>query len=351
MPMAHRDFHETSYDLHRSELDAYGADGALKDFAETWLSEDTADAWRHERMYRCLEPLLADADRREWLTVGDGRFGKDAHQLAKRGARAVATDISDELLKLGKERGYITAYSRENAESLSFADGSFDYVLCKEAYHHFPRPPVALYEMLRVARQAVVLIEPHEPGRARALDGAWRPALHAYEVAKGVVRALGAIGRSWRRGEKDRAPDGAQGEAVKRAMAVLRDADRRLFEPSGNYIYRLSEREVEKMAMGVGLPALAFKTLNDFHIRGGECQPASRRSPVFKRMRALIAVQDGLAALGLLSRGLLVAILFKETPADAVRRALAAAGYRVRALPKNPFVVADRGEGRPGHPR
>lgn len=42
-------------------------------------------------------------------------------------------------------------------------DDAFDYVLCKDSYHHMPRPMIALYQMLRVARRAVVLIEPPGP--------------------------------------------------------------------------------------------------------------------------------------------------------------------------------------------
>lgn len=50
----------------------------------------------------------------------------------------------------------------ENAEKLSSPNETLDFVLCKESYHHFTRPMLALYEMLRVATKAVVLIEPNE---------------------------------------------------------------------------------------------------------------------------------------------------------------------------------------------
>ncbi len=56
------------------------------------------------------------------------------------------------LLGKGSELGFIGEYSAQNAESLSFASNSFDYVFCKDAMHHCPRPVIALYEMLRVAR-------------------------------------------------------------------------------------------------------------------------------------------------------------------------------------------------------
>jgi SAM-dependent methyltransferase len=43
------------------------------------------------------------------------------------------------------------------AEDLSFADGSFDVVVCRVAAHHFTDPRLALREMARVSRRLVVL--------------------------------------------------------------------------------------------------------------------------------------------------------------------------------------------------
>ena len=58
----------------------------------------------------------------------------------KRAVMFLVTDISSNLLKEAKDIGYISKYKQENAESLSFQDDEFDYVFCKESYHHFPRP-------------------------------------------------------------------------------------------------------------------------------------------------------------------------------------------------------------------
>ncbi|MCX7986598.1 MAG: class I SAM-dependent methyltransferase, partial [Bacteroidales bacterium] len=51
-------------------------------------------------------------------------------------------------------------YRKENAEQLSVPDNSYDYVSCREALHHFPRPYLALYEMLRVSKKGIIIIEP-----------------------------------------------------------------------------------------------------------------------------------------------------------------------------------------------
>src|SRR5213075_2707793 len=107
-----------------------------------------------------------------WVTIGDGRCASDARYIRSCGRSVLATDIAPQLLRVAKERGAIDDYRAENAESLSFVDEQFDFALCKEAYHHFPRPMIALYEMLRVARVGVVLIEPYDRF-ARSLAPEW----------------------------------------------------------------------------------------------------------------------------------------------------------------------------------
>jgi hypothetical protein len=74
--------------------------------------------------------LIADPQAR-WLTVGDGRYGNDAKYISNKGGHALASDISDCLLKEAKDIGYIAEYKKENAEALSFQDAEFDYVLAE----------------------------------------------------------------------------------------------------------------------------------------------------------------------------------------------------------------------------
>ena len=101
-------------------------------------------------MLKTIKPFIKKGE--HWLTIGDGRYGTEANYIMTNGANALATDYSDKLLKIGKEIGFINEYKKENAESLSFQDNSFDYVLIKEAFHHFPRPWIALHEAFRVCK-------------------------------------------------------------------------------------------------------------------------------------------------------------------------------------------------------
>lgn len=98
----------------------------------------------------------------KWLTVGDP-YGFDANYLISKNQNVIASDIAGTFFPIVKEQGIIKEYAVENAEHLSFEDNSFDYILCKETFHHFPRPYLAVYEMLRVAKEAVILIEPQDP--------------------------------------------------------------------------------------------------------------------------------------------------------------------------------------------
>lgn len=95
------------------------------------------------------------------LTVGDGKGGHEAQIIKKFGNRTIASDISTEMLEIAKAKNLIDGFAQEDAENLSFLDSSFDYCVIKESLHHLPRPYMCIYEMLRVARRGIILIEPN----------------------------------------------------------------------------------------------------------------------------------------------------------------------------------------------
>ncbi|MGH8630913.1 MAG: class I SAM-dependent methyltransferase, partial [Burkholderiales bacterium] len=86
-------------------------------------------------MLRVTDPLLEAMPAAQWITIGDGWYGSDAHYLRSRGQQVVATSLTDDSLAIARDRGWIGEYRAENAEALSFGDGACDFVLCKEAYH------------------------------------------------------------------------------------------------------------------------------------------------------------------------------------------------------------------------
>lgn len=288
---------------------------------ELWFRTDTADYWRHARMYEAARSFLHHPAW-QWVTIGDGRFGLDSVRLRRMGIESVlATDIGGALLEDAKQRGIIDDYRVENAERLSFADGSVDVVFCKESYHHFPRPPVALYEMLRIARKAVILVEP----RDYVID---RPATRPIGPV-GLIKGLG----KWLSGRL-----GVAGRPIPIARRYSL-GDLPHYEDSGNYQYTVSSREMEKVALGLNLPTLALKGLNDCYDPEGGTAAASDESPVFRAMKETIDKADRNAERGNGSTGLLMVILFLEPPDEKVRECLHRDDWLVSDLPRNPYLT------------
>jgi len=295
-----------SYRAQEQVYEAYSKDGNKADHAAAWLKPGTINHWRFDRIYKLVDPLLAQAPGADWLTVGDGRYGLDAQYLIAHGAKALPTDISDTLLAEAKSAGLIKAYRKENAESLSFADESCDYVLCKESYHHFPQPMKALYEMLRVARQAVIMIEPNDQ-----------------TIVHGGVGVLSRMLK----------------DIVKRALG--RPVDYHNFETSGNYAYAISRREMEKVALGAGMHVVAFRGINDYYLPGVEFEPSDPTNDLFRRVAGKIARYDLLCKMGISQPALLAVVLFKRPPSAELRENLGRQGFDVVDLPQNPYLKAD----------
>jgi ubiquinone/menaquinone biosynthesis C-methylase UbiE len=258
---------------------------------------ESVDNWRHTRMLDLTMPLWKHAQGTKWMTVGDGRYGSDAAYLHAHGVAVTATSLTSERLQHAREQGFIAECRAENAENISLADGAVDFVLCKEAYHHFPRPPVALYEMLRVARNAVVLIEPLD--NRKLLDG-------AKSLAKRVLRGVGDIE----------------------------------FEPSGNFLYRLNLRELAKLLAAVGMEAFAYRGINDFYHEPFASAPASTANVGALITKAGIAVQNTLSRLGLLGYGLACVVVFKGAPLVGQLEELERSGFTIVRLPRNPYQGA-----------
>jgi SAM-dependent methyltransferase len=246
------DFTETSYSRHAQGYANDLVNPERKKIAASWFDLSTANSWRFERIYK-IAGYLGGLPGEKWLTVGDGRFGLDAIRLKAHGASEVlATDLDESLLRKAQQDGHLERYQVENAERLSFPDSSFDAVFCKESYHHFPRPAIALYEMLRVAKRGVILAEPNDRERS---------------PLRLLMRLLGS------------------------------KVPAETYEEDGNYVYSISEREITKVALGLNLPQVAFKRFNDAYLPGLEFAPLD--SAAGRNMRRKIAIRDTLCLLGL----------------------------------------------------
>jgi SAM-dependent methyltransferase len=274
---------------------------------DLFTNRENVHAWLHDRMLRFLCPITAAYPKASWLTVGDE--GLDGWMLRQYGAAAVtASSISDVRLKKAMELGYLPGIDVRalNAEQLDLPDDAFDFVLCRQAYHHVRRAPLAFYEFMRVARSGFILIEPMESPSTRPLD---------------AVRTLAKILLRGRRPEYDE------------------------FEPAGNFIYRISERDVFRMLAAVGLEWFAIKTFNTFYLPW----IAERRSDSLLAQVPLqlgIGVQNLLSSCRLMSPGLCVVFVATGPGADAAREALRAAHFRIVTIPKNPYMAGQDAQSR-----
>jgi|KBSMisStaDraftv2_1062788.scaffolds.fasta_scaffold95052_1 SAM-dependent methyltransferase len=104
------------------------------------------------------------------------------------------------------------AFSQQDAENLRLADGAFDFVVIHAALHHCHSPHKALLEMYRVARIGVLALEARDSALMRFL--ARRSMTETYEQ-RGVYFNGGTYGG-------------------------VRNG------PIPNFVYRWTEREVEK---------------------------------------------------------------------------------------------------------
>jgi Methyltransferase domain len=282
--------HDKSYQHHIEHLKNYP-----EDRCKSMLDHSTVNRWRYERLYKCIDPLLKLYPKSEWLTVGDFYYGTDAQYLQSKGHKVIASDIDDHFLRKGKEIGYIQNYSKENVESLSFEDRSFDFVLCKETFHHLPRPYVGLYEMLRVSKIGVILFEPYDR-----------------EINASYAERFG----NW-------------------ILEKFKGNMHNLYEPSGNYKYSLSKREIQKIALGLNLPLIAFKYLNDYYRDSLGIEFKKKDDKIVNKLKLQIFLRDILWKLRLFPPTFLISIIFKI---DTDTKYLTEDGYRILNLTRNPYL-------------
>lgn len=128
------------------------------------------------------------------LEIGCGN-GADAAMFAWHGARYTGVDLTTEAMQATREHlaaeGLQGELRAENAEQLSFDDGSFDIVYSFGVLHHTPRPAAALAEVHRVLK----------PGGTAKIMLYHRRSLNYYVRILGYMRArvawkaLSRIGR------------------------------------------------------------------------------------------------------------------------------------------------------------
>ena len=260
------------------------------------------------RPLKLLEPFFSKKNK--WLTIGDYN-GLEANFLMVNNQSAIASDIDDTFLKEAYKSNLIKEYDTINSEKIHLQDNSVDYILCKEAFHHFPRAYLSLYEMLRCSKKAVIIIEPIDILCTSPL----------FFLLKNILDLINPqlINKIWK--------------------------NRFSFETVGNYVFKIAEREIEKLAMGVGLPAIAFKGVNlilDLKIEKYILNQTPINNKYLNKINRKFKIRDLLSKLHIIPYNHKVVILFKSAPDIETRRNLKEIGYSILNLPKNPYLREDK---------
>ena len=255
-----------------------------------------------------------------WLTIGD-HYGHDCFHLMQCGIQnVVASSLEIALLKQSKQAGIIGDYLAINAEKIALPDQSFDYVLCKEALHHMPRPMLAIYEMLRVARIGVIMIEPHDliVDLPRVRNASFWQSINGNSIEAGDI-ICNTEQVSFRVDNVSLQIDWSERPAGDHV--------------SGNYVYTLSAREIQKMSYGMGLPVFGWKYFNDYYDEELCKQPALPDNPAMLEFYAKVNARDALAKIGAVSSAYVTAIMFKRFPSLTLTNALGALDFQLKRTP------------------
>ena len=159
-----------------------------------------------------IAAFLAPVQGRRILDVGTGT-GRAAIALAKRGAIVTGVDASAEMLEVAERRaveagldasntGGTVTFLRGDAHGLSYADRSFDAVVCLRVLMHTPDWRASLRELCRVSAGRVVFDYPSIRSAAalqavtRRLAHIVKPSVEAYRVFSpgAVARVLAGEG-------------------------------------------------------------------------------------------------------------------------------------------------------------
>ena len=280
--------------------------------------ESTVGGWRHQRMIDFVDCFANSTD--TWLTLGDA-YGHDAYMLRKKGiSNVTASNLESTNLEAGFKAKFVEKFLTINAEAIALESDSFDYLLCKEALHHMPRPMMAIYEMLRVARKGVFFIEPQD----QIID--W-PIKRNENFYREVIAA------------------DLVGEKVAIINSTTKDEISSTYidwweDKAFNYVYTFSKREIRKMALGMGLPSFAFKNFNDFYNPQWNSQEGKLGFEGFDKTVEQIQLNDTVCEVTGKSYSSITGLLFKETPSSDIVSKLGAKGYQFNFTPTRYLPIA-----------
>jgi 2-polyprenyl-3-methyl-5-hydroxy-6-metoxy-1,4-benzoquinol methylase len=148
-----------------------------KEIKPSGVDIDYRGVFRYVSTHGCrrqiLEKWLRAAQPKEtFLDVGC-ELGYFVRQMAEKGLNVTGVDISPTKIRKAKlvaeKLNLNCRFLTMDAESLDFQDSSFDWVLCSETLEHVLNDRRALLELIRVAKQNIIVTVPRQSIFWRAL--------------------------------------------------------------------------------------------------------------------------------------------------------------------------------------
>lgn len=128
----------------------------FKDFEQAgWEERATSYSSRTQSLTGSLINSIVDnlghLDGLRAVDIASGP-GYGAAEMAHRGADVIGTDFAKAMVEVAAELYPDLHFQQEDAENLTFQDGSFDLALCTFGMLHFANPDRALSEVFRVLK-------------------------------------------------------------------------------------------------------------------------------------------------------------------------------------------------------
>ncbi|MDD5005703.1 MAG: class I SAM-dependent methyltransferase [Candidatus Omnitrophica bacterium] len=136
------------------------------------------------RLKNLLDRNKINLDNKTILIASCG-CGIDAHYLKKfyQPKKIYFTDIHMMAMEKTKSNFYNEIFILADNCKIAFKDNAFDYVLIAASLHHLKEPIKGLYELLRVAKEGLIVIEPNDSWLTRLFEKlGWA---HEYETEHG----------------------------------------------------------------------------------------------------------------------------------------------------------------------
>jgi 2-polyprenyl-3-methyl-5-hydroxy-6-metoxy-1,4-benzoquinol methylase len=117
-----------------------------------------------DRFHQVILAKIADLSPQTFLDAGCGEgFVADLLLRKMPGLELTGFDFNPDAVEIARAKNPTATFITASIFDLPYDDSSFDVVGCFEVLEHLPDPRLALKELTRVARNAVIISVPHEP--------------------------------------------------------------------------------------------------------------------------------------------------------------------------------------------